>query len=151
MTSKLEVVRNYLDAAWSNPPESLLQASITGIADDFVNVDEDGNVVMNKEAYIGMGQMMFTAFKDFRFVVADLREVDDGVLMTGHFAGTHTDDLDLSAMGLGVVPASGKKIDWDEVTVKWVLAGDQIAREEPYAGATGIAAFLTPLGITLPS
>lgn len=150
MSGQLETVRAYLDRAWSNPPSSLLETSMTTLSDEFQNVDEDGNVVMDKKAYIGMGQLMFTSFKDFNFVLHELREADDGVLMTGHFEGTHTGDLDLSAMGAGVIPASGKKIVWDDVTVKWVVDGDQIIREEPYAGATGIAAFLAPLGVAAP-
>lgn len=151
MNSKLEVVRTFLDSAWANPPSSLREVSATTLSDDFQNVDEDGNVVMDKEAYIGMGQLLFTAFKDFKWVLRELREVDDGVLMSGHFEGTHTGDLDLSAMGMGVIPASGKKIVWSEAIVKWGVEGDKIVREEPYGGATGIEAFLAPLGVTLPS
>lgn len=151
MTRKLEVVRTYLETAWANPPSSLLEVSTATLSDDFQSVDEDGNAVMNKEAYIGMGQLFFASFEDFKWVLGELREVDDGVLMSGHFEGTHTGDLDLSAMGAGVIPASGKKIVWDDATVKWVVQGDKIVRQEPYSGASGIEAFLAPLGVTPPS
>jgi hypothetical protein len=151
MTSELEVVRTFLDTAWSNPPSSLLEASEKTLSDDFQNVDKDGNVVMNKETYIGMGQLLYASFEDFKWVLRDLREADDGVLMSGHFEGTHTGDLDLSAMGAGVIPASCKKIVWDDATVKWTVEGDKIVKLEPYAGAAGIAAFLARLGVTPPS
>ena len=151
MTSKLEVVSKYLDEAWSNPPASNVEASMATYSDDFANLDEDGNVLMDKEAYIGMGQLMFSAFNDFRWVLSDLREEDDGVIMTGHFEGTHTGDLDLSAMGLGVIPASGKKIVWSEAIVKWGVRGDKIVSLEPHGGAGGLGGFLAPLGVEPPA
>lgn len=151
MTSKLEVVRNYLDAAWSNPPSSNVEASMATYSDDFANLDEDGKVLMDKEAYIGMGRLMFSAFDDFRWVLGDLREDDDGVIMSGHFEGTHTGDLDLSAMGIGVIPASGKKIVWPEATIKWRVRGDKIISLQPYGGASGLEGFLAPLGVNPPS
>lgn len=66
-----------------------------------------------------MGQMLFTAFKDFNWVRSDLRQEGDSVIMSGHFEGTHTGDLDLSAMGAGVIPASGKMIVWPETSVEY--------------------------------
>ncbi len=67
--------------------------------------------------------------------------------MTGHFEGTHTGDLDLSAMGLGVIPASGKKIVWPEASAKLTIEDGKIVRMEPYAGAAGLKAWLAALGI----
>jgi hypothetical protein len=43
-------------------------------------------------------------------VLKGLREESDFVIMSGHFEGTHTSDLDLSAMDIGIIPASVKKI-----------------------------------------
>ena len=105
---------------------------------------------MNKEAYIGMGQMLFTAFKDFNWVRSDLRQKGDSVIMSGHFEGTHTGDLDLSAMGAGVIPASGKMIVWPETSVEYQLEGDKILIEEPYGDARGVEDFLEVLGVKTP-
>ena len=151
MTSKLEVVSNFLEESWSDPPASNLEVSMATYSDDFVNLDEDGNVLMDKEAYIDMGQLMFASFADFRWVLSDLREEDDGVIMSGHFEGTHTGDLDLSALGAGVIPASGKKIVWPEAIVKWRVRGDKIVSIQPYGGSGGLEGFLAPLGVNLPS
>jgi hypothetical protein len=71
--------------------------------------------------------------------------------MSGHFEGTHTGDLDLSAIGIGVIPASGKKIVWPEASEKITVEGDKIIRMEPYAGASGMQAWLAALGVELPS
>ena len=103
MTSKLDVVKAYNDTEDFN-------ASRAYLSDDFQSLDKDGKVVMNKEAYIGMGHMLPASLPDFRFVRSDLRQEGDYVIMTGHFQGTHKADLDLSVMGLGVIPASGKEI-----------------------------------------
>lgn len=151
MTSKSEVVRKFQEEAFSNPPSSWSEAAMATYSDDFANLDEDGNVLMNKEAYIGMAQLMFSAFDGFRWVLGDLREEDDGVIMTGHFEGTHTGDLDLSAMGFGVIPASGKKIVWPEAIVKVGVRGDKIVSFQPHGGSSGMEGFLAPLGVKLPS
>ncbi|MGB3713529.1 MAG: nuclear transport factor 2 family protein [Candidatus Promineifilaceae bacterium] len=138
MTSKLDIVKAWIDA-------SSMEASKTYIADDFQSVDHDGNVIMDKAGYLGMGAMMYASFRGFRFVHNDLREEGDFVFMTGHFEGTHIADLDLSAMGMGVISASGKKIVWPDASVKFTLAGDKIVREEPYGESGGMEAFLAPL------
>jgi predicted ester cyclase len=144
MTNKLDVVKAYNDT-------EDLNASRAYLSDDFQSVDKDGKVVMNKEAYIGMGHMLLASLPDFRFVRSDLRQEGDYVIMTGHFQGTHKADLDLSAMGLGVIPASGKEIVWPEVSVKFTVEGGKIVREEPYGELDGMKAFLMGLGVELPS
>jgi hypothetical protein len=151
MSSKLDLVRTWIDAAWSNPPSSVIGANETYFADDFQSLDEDGNPLMNKEAYIGMAHLLLDAFTDMKWVRSALRQVGDGVIMSGHFEGRHTGDLDLSAMGAGVIPASGKKIVWPEASVEYKVDGDKILSEKPYGGASGIEAILEPLGVKLPS
>ena len=98
-----------------------------------------------------MGTMLFSAFPDFKWVTKELRaEGDDTVVNKGHFEGTHTSDLDLSAMGLGVVKASGKKIVWPDATVVFKVRGDKIVSVQNTTD-DGIASFLAPLGVKLPS
>jgi hypothetical protein len=142
MSDKVEVVQRFLDEAWSNPPSSLLETSMKTYSDDFQYLDKEGNVVMDKQGYIGSGQMTAGSFDDFRWVLKELREEDGEVIMTGHFEGTHTGDLDLSAVGAGVFPATGKKIVWPETSVKIGVRGDKIVSFAEYAGATGIEAFV---------
>lgn len=148
MASKLDVVKAFFDMANTNSPASNMDAIATYMADDFQSLDKDGNVVMNKDVLIGMTQLIFVAFKDFKSVYSDLREEDDGVIVSSHFEGTHTGDFDLSAMGLGVLPASGKRIVWPETTAKWKVEGGKIIGEEVISG--GMEWFLAPLGVKLP-
>lgn len=146
MGSKFDVARAYISAAWSNPPESLVEAAGTYLSDDFQVLDPDGNVVMNREAFLGMSQLLMAAFKDFNVVYSDMHDGDDGLVTSYHFEGTHTGDLDMSVMGMGIMPASGKKIVWAEATNKWKVEGGKIVAEVGISGS-GISAFLTPLGL----
>ena len=151
MSSKLDVYKAYYEASRANPPSSNLKAVETYFSDDFQSFDKDGNVVMNKEAQIGMTQLLMAAFKDFKAVNSDVREEGDSVIVSYHFEGTHMEDLDLSAMGMGVVPASGKKIVWPEASSEFKIEGDKIVSIKPYGDSGGIESFFAPLGVTLPS
>ena len=119
MTSNIDLVKEFIEKGWSNPPASVIEANMTYLSDDFGSLDKNGNVQMDKAARIGMVQMLMVAFKDMRWVLKDLRAEGDSVIMTGHFQGTHTGEVDLSAMGIGVVPASGKWIVWPETSVEY--------------------------------
>lgn len=151
MGSKLDFYNRYYDASWSNPPASLIEANEKYLSDDFHNLDKDGNIEGNKEAYIGMSQLLFASFEDFEFVKSDIREVDDGVILTGHFEGKHTGDLDFSALGLGVIPASGKKIVWPESRNKFIIVDDKIVGIQALDENGGVAAFMKALGVEMPS
>jgi predicted ester cyclase len=146
MTSKLDVVK-----AWLAQPISDNEARMAYIAEDFQNVDRDGNVVMDKAGLAGMGHMMLASFDDYDYKASEVREEGDAVIMTGHFEGTHTADIDLSLLGAGVVPASGKKIVWPEWSTKITVGQAKITRMEPYGEGGGMEAFLAPLGVKPPS
>jgi hypothetical protein len=54
-------------------------------------------------------------------------------------------------MGLGVIPASGKKIVWPEDTTAFEIQGDKIVSNRPYGDSAGIESFLAALGVKPPS
>jgi hypothetical protein len=149
MSSKAEFVRTFFEAAWANPPASAVEASETYLSDDFQALDQDGNAQMDKAAYIGFGQLLFASFKDFKYVYSDIRGSGEDVLVNGHWEGTHTSDLDLSAMGMGVIPASGKKIVWPEESVEWKVEGDKIISIRPQGHTGELEEFLKPLGVEM--
>lgn len=151
MTSNIEFVKAYLDRAWKDVPSSIAEASQETLSDDFQQIDAKGNAVLNKEGYIGGGQMMAAAFEGFTWVLSDLRDEGDSVVMTGHFEGTHTADLDLSPFGAGVIPASGKKIVFPDANLRWVIEGDKIVREEAMDESGSLEAFIAVLGVEPPS
>ena len=145
MSDKVEVVQRFLDEAWSNPPSSMLETSMKTYSDDFQYLDKDGNVVEDKQGYIGMSQMSFDSFDGFHWVHKELREEDGAVIMTGHFEGTHTGDLDLTAVGAGVYPASGREVVWPEASIKIEVSGGKFKSISEYAGEGGIEAFIAAI------
>lgn len=151
MGSKLDVYNAYEGLAWSNPPESMIEAFSKYLADDFQSLDQSGTVLMDKKAYTGMVHLLMTAFKDFKAVFSDLSEVSEGVIVSSHFEGTHTGDLDLSAIGIGVIPASGRKIVWPETRNMFKINGDKIVSIKPMDESGGLKSFLEPLGVKLPA
>lgn len=66
MTSKTDLYKKYEEAAWANLPSSLAEAGETYLSDDFKNFDKDGNVVADKQGYIGMSQLLTSAFTDMK-------------------------------------------------------------------------------------
>jgi hypothetical protein len=151
MGSKLDLVKEYHEAAWANPPASFQETGMKYLSDDFHNYDADGTVVGDREAYIGLSLLLANAFTGFKAVYGEMREEGDDVLLTSHFEGTHTGDLDFSALGVGVIPASGKMIVWPDTTNVFTVINDQIVSIKPFGDSGGMAAFLEPLGVTMPS
>lgn len=97
-------------------------------ADDFQWSDSSGSATMNKSAWIAMGHLMRSAFPDLSYVLEDIREVGDEVAMTGHLAGTFTNDFDLSAVGMGTIPPTGKWVDFPRGTDLVSFEGDKVSR-----------------------
>jgi predicted ester cyclase len=144
MTNKAEVIRKWHKESWANPPSSAVEAAEKFFSDDFQGLDEDGNVISDKAAFVGMNQLLFNAFKDFKGIVHDIAVEDDSVIMTFHFEGTHTGDFDLSAMGMGVIPASGKRVVTPESKTRFMVEGDQIVASQPISG--GFESLLAGIG-----
>jgi len=120
-------------------------------SEDFKNLNKDGSVQGDRESYLGMGTMLYSAFPDLKWVTKELRaEGDDTVINKGHFVGTHTGDLDLSPFGVGVVKANGKKIVWPDATIVFKIKDDKIMSVQNITD-DGIASFLAVLGVKMPS
>lgn len=139
MSSKIDVVQ-----AWSDAPSGDAQVTASFLAEDFENVMSDGTI-QSKAEYVGMASMMFASLPDMDWVLSELREEGESVIMAGHFEGTFQNDLDLTAVGIGVIPASGKKVVWPESTLKIMVEGDKVRRMESLGGSTTTEEFLSPL------
>jgi predicted ester cyclase len=134
LTSKIEVMEKWHEESWANPPSSVVQATEKFFSDDFKSLDKDGNVISGKAEFVASNKQLMEAFKDFKGVVHDISEEGDSVILTFHFEGTHTGDFDLSAMGLGVIPATGKKVVTPESKTRFMIEGDQIVSSQPISG-----------------
>ena len=100
---------------------------------------------------MGFVNLLHASFPDITAVLHDVREEGDYVFVRSHFEGTHTSDFDLSAMGMGVVPASGKKIIWPEASNAFKIDGDKIVSIKPVGESGGMEAFLAALGVKAPA
>jgi hypothetical protein len=149
MGSKAEVIRKWHEESYTNPPSSVVEATEKFYSDDFQGLDKDGNVMSDKAANVGMTRLLFEAFKDFKGVVHDISEENGSVILTFHFEGTHTGDLDLSPMGLGVIPATGKRVVTPESKSRFMVEGDQIVSSQPISG--GFESLLAGIGVMPPS
>lgn len=135
MSSKIDVVRIWHEKSWSNPPSSLIEANEIYLSDDYQGLDKDGNNVTNKASMSALSQILSSSFEGFKGVVHDLQEEEDGsVTMTFHFEGKHTGDLDLSPIGLGVIPATGKSFLTPESKTKFIVEGDQVVGSQAISG-----------------
>jgi hypothetical protein len=94
--------------------------------------------------------MMKSAFPDISTVIEEIREEGDEVVVTSHLGGTFANDLDLSALGLGVIHATGKAVVFPTSTVRIGFDGDKIAKlHDPSTGPdAGLPGFLKVLGVT---
>jgi predicted ester cyclase len=150
VSSILDTYNEYYAAAWADPPASVIAANQRYLADDFQTLDEAGNVQMDKASYIGFAQLLMASFDDFAAVISDAHAEGDSIIVSSHFEGTHTGDLDLSALGMGVIPASGKRIIWPEASTRWKFKGGKIASIQANDDAGGVGPFLAALGVTPP-
>lgn len=91
------------------------------------------------------------AFPDWNFNAAIEREEEDAVHITVHVTATHMGDLDLSGLGMGVIPATGKVIAMPESKGRLTFRGDKIANLDiDMVEGAGIPGILTQLGVSKP-
>jgi predicted ester cyclase len=65
---------------------------------------------INGTQWLAMQQNLATAFPDWKFNVADLREEGGKIRGAVQITGTHKGELDLSTLGMPNVPATGKAV-----------------------------------------
>jgi ketosteroid isomerase-like protein len=104
---------------------------------------------INGEQWLGMSASMKAAFPDLDYHF----KVDGNVVKTStQLSGTHSGDFDLTAMGMGVIPATGKSFSTTSDSAEGeVREGKVVAyRVQPTEGS-GLIAILTQLGISVPT
>jgi ketosteroid isomerase-like protein len=104
------------------------------------------------EAWLGMSASLKAAFPDLNYRF-NIESVDgDTAHISAELSGTHKGDLDLTAMKMGVIPATGKSFKaTHEHGVAMLRDGKITAWEmEPTEGA-GLMAILGQLGVKTPA
>ena len=145
--NKREIVQNLMDSIQKG--DFVTAKSL--LTDDFQFSGPIPKPV-DREAWLTMSSNLKTAFPDlnYRFIVIDAD--GDVVKTTSQLSGTHTGSFDLTAMQMGVIPATNKafsaKLEKTKVTVKenkisaWAV--------EPTEGA-GLKAILGQLDVKMPT
>jgi hypothetical protein len=140
-----EVVAAFYDALSTSGPE----AAAAYLADD-LTIEQPGAPVQGREQWLAMQRMWRAGFPDVTITFA-VESVDrDVVRGRTHATGTLTGDLDLSALGLGIVTATGQVVTV-ETPLAWVVEGEKLvsATAAPEEG-TGVQGLLAQLGLTPP-
>jgi hypothetical protein len=118
------------------------------LSDGFRWTDELGTPPMDKASFSAMARPLQSALPDLSVVIEDIREDGDDAVVTSHYTGTFTNDLDLSSAGMGVIPATEKAIVFPSQRDRVSFDGDKISEIHnletgPDAGPAG---FLKALG-----
>jgi predicted ester cyclase len=106
---------------------------------------------LNPDEWIGISTVLRTAFPDLQYQFK-LEGMSGNVVQgSAELSGTHKGELDLSMMGLGVIPATGKSFHAAREHVEITLRGDKISefRSESRKDA-GVPFILESLGVKLP-
>ena len=140
--NKVDIVKKAFN--FDTPPE----VSMEYLTADFQATDSVGGQPMNKEAWFGMGEIMRASIPDVGWVVEEIRQEGEDVIRTGRFTGTFKHGFDLSAMGMGVIPATGKALNFSSSTSRISFNGDKIARNHNMdtGSNAGMAGFLAAHG-----
>ena len=88
-----------------------------------------GGSVLDREAWIGMGQMFMKAFPDGRHVWELAEGTGDYVLLNGYFTGTHTGEFQ-------GIPATGKVVKFSATVIDKVDNGKMVEHRGDFDGAT---------------
>jgi hypothetical protein len=104
------------------------------------------------QAWLGMSASLKNAFPDLDYQF-NIESVDgDTAHISAELKGTHTGDLDLTAMDMGVIPATGKSFHAaHEHGVARVRDGKVAAWEMEGTEGAGLMAILGQLGVEVPS
>lgn len=113
------------------------------LSDDFQGTDSVGGPAFDKAGWVGMGQMFKGSLPDIKIVIDDIHEEGDSVMVTSRIKGTFTNDFDLSSMGMGIIPATGKMVEFPASTTKVSFNGDRVSifhntETGPNAGLPGM-------------
>jgi hypothetical protein len=145
--NKREIVQSLMDSIQKG---DFVHAK-TMLADDF-QFSGPVPTPINSDSWLGMSASLKTAFPNLDYHFNVIGAQGDVVKTTSQLSGTHTDSFDLTAINMGVIPATDKdfsvKVEKTKVTVKdnkvtsWAV--------ERTDGA-GLSAILDQLGVKLPT
>lgn len=107
---------------------------------------------ISADQWLQMNAGLHRAFPDFRYNFLITREEGNQVWVSTRMQGTHSGDWDLSAMGMGVVPATGREVSTGKSTTRGIVNDNgkiekiEVVEQEAGAGPMGM---LQQLGVDI--
>jgi predicted SnoaL-like aldol condensation-catalyzing enzyme len=144
--SNLEIAKRFFEAI-----ECRDLASVQALlADSFVA--KGPTMELTRQQAIAYLQLLFTAFPDHSFGLADCEEEGDLIHCTTHESGTHRGVLDLNAFGLPLsLPPTNKSFRLATGTLTIRVVDDKVTYfGEEAAEGGGLAGILGQLGVKPP-
>lgn len=109
---------------------------------------ESGGPPIDLATWLGMAALIQGSFPDIKEIIDDIHEEGEDVILVSHFDGTFANPLDMSAMGMGVIPATGAPVKFPTNNSRFSFEGDKIAHLHSMDTGpdAGIAGFLKAVG-----
>lgn len=127
-----------------------LDAAAAHLSEDFQFSGPVPNPINGKQ-WFALLEKLNTAFPDINYNSRILGVEGDVVKATNKITGTHTVDLDLSAWGMGVFPATGKSVSLPEEQSDTTVKDNKVTSVHVYAGENGgLMGILKQLGVQPP-
>src|SRR3990172_1578361 len=121
------------------------------ISDDFTFSGPVPKPISGGE-WLAMQEGLGKAFPDWKFNSADLREEGGEIRGTVQITGTHKGELDLSALGMPNVPATGKAVKLPREELTLTVSNDKFASLSTAATqGAGVMGILSQLGVKVPA
>jgi predicted ester cyclase len=145
--NKREIVQAFVDSVQKGDFETAKSL----LADDFQFSGPIPEPV-NKEAWLAMSTGLKIAFPDLDYHFKVIGTEGDIVRITSQLSGTHTGPFDLTAMNMGVIPATDKTFSAQREKAKVTVKENKITSwaVELTEGA-GLTAILDQLGVRSPT
>lgn len=145
MKTEWEVVRSYYSAIDAGNIEKAGQF----LSDDFKMLGTEPRT-MDKEETLEIISNLKAGFPDLKYALSNIHADHGVVTLTAQAGGRHTQPLDLSNLGMGLLPESGKMIIFPPNQYEYTVASGKITVERnitPTTAFTGMSGFLRELGV----
>jgi hypothetical protein len=104
------------------------------------------------DAWLAMSKELKIAFPDLEYHFHVENMIADTVSISAQLKGTHTGQLDLSGMNMGVIPPTHRAFSAERETGRAIVKGDQVTSWAMVPNeAAGLKAILGQLGVHPPS
>jgi hypothetical protein len=127
------------------------QTAASYLADDFQVTGTMQPEPMGAQEWLGLSMALHAGVPDLNYNFQIVEADETTARVSTRFTGTHTQDLDLSRMGIGVIPATGVAFSAGEEFSEGRAEGGKIVSIYLEQGPdTGLADVFRQLGVEMP-